>query len=72
MAGNNDIPQLMKMMEMIQSRIEESKKKIEIIVTTLQTLIKDIQRKMVRNIIMKNEKMKERDSQEMRKKKRRT
>ena len=42
MAGNNKIAELMKMMEIMEARIERSKKKIELMGTILHTLSTNI------------------------------
>ena len=41
MAGNNKIAQFMKMVAKMQTRLDESEKKIELIAATLQTFIKN-------------------------------
>ena len=40
MAGGNELAQLVKMMQKMQTRLDETGKKIKLMVTTLQTLIK--------------------------------
>ena len=41
MVGNNEITQVMKMLEGIYTRMDESKKKMEPMTTTIQTLIEE-------------------------------
>jgi len=41
MAGDNELAQLVKMMEKIQTTLDESEKKMTLMATTLPTLIKD-------------------------------
>ena len=41
MVGNNEITQLMKIVEQMQTRLNESGKKIELITATLQSLIRN-------------------------------
>ena len=47
MAGGDEPAQLVKMMERMQTRVGESKKKMELMATTLQILIKDTPTKAI-------------------------
>ena len=57
MVGNNEIPQLMKMVEKMQIRLDVSEKKMELLAITLETFIKNAPKRRVRNLVPKEGKM---------------
>jgi len=53
MAENNEMSQVMKILERIQARMDESKNKMELVATLLQTLVNDTQRKIMTSLKLK-------------------
>ena len=53
MAENNETSQVMKILERIQARMDESKNKMELVATLLQTLVNDTQRKIMTSLKLK-------------------
>ena len=57
MVENNVITPVMTILERVKVRVDESKKNTELMATTLQTRIKDTQKKMLRNLTIKKGKV---------------
>ena len=71
MVGTNKIARLIKMMESMQVRMDESENKTELMAITIRTLSRAPQRKMVKNLIMKKGKMMGKEKQMSRRERKR-